>query len=531
VLFALRTSALVVLWLTATAHAGAPMEPDDLPAPRPEIAHDAVRAVPPAVPTFELPALEPGMHGPRELRAQGTRWLGKEIQVVGHVTEFYKCSVSVVGTPGQPREAPAQDLRQTDQHRIEEATNNRNQDTVWARRNAEAKREAEARRVAIEREQCSKPRFHIGDTRGAPLAATISVVDVPKGTELTVGERVVVTGTWTTRTPGGEHNIAGMLVYKAVQPVGPAVPRAAPSVPVAPSASSAASEDDVAVVTQAPMRKAVTNQVFNESVDHFNACNRRIASAQYDEALVACEAAVRAWDGNHLAWYTIASAHVARGAWTEARDAGERAVAARPDRAMYQLYYGMALYEIEQQRAADPSEQRLAPARAALVRAIRLEPGLWRAHYYLGRVYRDLDEPRRAAEAFTRAITAHPVHALSYVALSELYRRWDHIDDALAVAMLGVSNVAPAERWQLWYEAGMALDAARANDRAIDAFSRVITDGRGAALARFQRAQVYLRKRDLARARRDLADVVASRDADVAAVLPIAQQLLGEMSR
>jgi predicted Zn-dependent protease len=529
VLLAPRTSALVVLWLTATAHAGDRMEPDDLPPPRPEIAHDAVRAAPPAVPSFELPALEPGMHGPRELRAQGTRWLGAEIQVVGYVTAFFKCTVSLAATRPPPRDGPSPDLRQTDQHRIEDATNDRNRDTVWAKRAAEAEREAEERRIAKERDQCSRPRFHIGDTRGASLAMTISVVDAPKGTELAVGERVVVTGTWTTRTAGGEHNTAGMLVYKAVRLVGPPAGRA--PVPAATSSAASDSDSDVTVVTRAPMHKAVANPVFNESVDHFNACNRRIAAAQYDEGLVACEAAVRAWDGNHLAWYTIASAHVARGAWTEARAAAERAVAARPDRAMYQLYYGMALYEIERQRAVEPSELHLAPARAALVRAVRLEPGLWRAHYYLGRVYRDLDDPRRAAEAFTRAIAAHPVHAPSYVALSELYRRWDQLDEALAVAMLGASHVAPAERWQLWYEAGMALDVARANDRAIDAFSRAIADGRGAALARFQRAQVYLRKGDLARARRDLADVVASTDPDVAAVLPIAQQLLGEMSR
>src|SRR6185369_9186576 len=99
--------------------------------------------------------------------------------------------------------------------------------------------------------------------------------------------------------------------------------------------------------------------------------------------------------------------------WRDARTAIARAVALRPDQAMYQLYDGMARYEVEvqardaQTRKANkrPEEVAVVPpagtlddARDALVRAAKLAPALWRAHYYLGRIYRELDDARRAAE-------------------------------------------------------------------------------------------------------------------------------------
>src|ERR1051325_4585484 len=107
---------------------------------------------------------------------------------------------------------------------------------------------------------------------------------------------------------------------------------------------------------------------------------------------------------------------------------------------MYQLYHGIALYEAERERARDEQAARdhkpvddstldprllqLDAARDALRRAAVLAPDLWRAHYYLGRVYRDLDDARRAAEQFTRTITTHPNYRFGYIALIELYRKW-----------------------------------------------------------------------------------------------------------
>jgi len=524
----MRTPGFVVLLLTTTAHAGGPMEPDDLPAPHPEIAHDAPKVVLPPVPAFELPVTEPGVHRPRELRLRGAGLLGSEIAVKGYVTWIYDCAAELALTnPGLERAALLD---------------------------------------AIDRDprQCDRPRFYLGETGGAPIETSISVVDVPRRPakperealtraelaawptvpNIAVGAHVLVTGTWATRSPRGAYNSKGFLVYKALAHAAPGAATAAPPPAVA---ASAPVPIEVAIVTRPPLRPLVANPVFNTSVDHLNACNKLIVVGRYDDGIAECEAAARAWPGNHLAWYEIAGAHIARRAWREAGAAAARAVAMRPDLAMYQLYHGLALYEAERQRARetqaerehrrpdevaiDPSALELDAARDALVRATRLGPELWRAHYYLGRVYRDCDDARRAAEEFTQAIAAHPRYRPAYIALIELYRRWDYVDQALAVAIVGVAQVAPADAPELWYEAGVVLDAKRINDQAIAAFDKAIAGNPRDALSRFLRGQLYLRKGQLDDARRELEEVVRSSDPEVADARPIAVQLLQRIAR
>jgi tetratricopeptide (TPR) repeat protein len=301
-------------------------------------------------------------------------------------------------------------------------------------------------------------------------------------------------------------------------------------------------EIEAEVETGSPrLRKAVDQATLDASIDHLNACNRAIAARQYGAAITACQAATQVWPDNHLAWYALASAHLAKQEWLEASAAAERAVQLRPDRAMYQLYHGISLYERERQRVrgaqapdgpggrdhdVDPARLQLEAARDALALALKLVPALWRAHYYLGRVYRDLGHGRRAAREFTAAIKAHPGYRPSYLALSELYRSSDHLDQALAVATLGLAQVPAGDAAELWFEVGMVHGTRRADDQAIDAFGRVIAIRPGDAVAKLQRGQLYLRKGDAASAGRDLDDVMRSPDARVAADKPFIAKLL-----
>ncbi|HEX8110949.1 MAG TPA: tetratricopeptide repeat protein [Kofleriaceae bacterium] len=524
----MRTTGLAVLLLATSARASEPMEPDDLPAPRPEIARGEPKVAMPAVPGFEPPVIEPGFHRPRELRLRGAPLRGQEMRVKGYVTSIYDCVAEL------------------------------------ALSNPDLRRAALVEAIDRDPRHCDQPRFYLGEDKGAPVEASITVVDVPrrpskperdalslaelgkwpKVPTLAVHDPVIVTGTWALRSPRGEYDSNGLLVYKALDHVAPGTASAV--LPAAAPVTDPEPEVDVAVVTKAPLRRLVANPVFNTSVDHLNACNQRILAGRYDEAIAECEAAAAAWPGNHLAWYEAASAYIARRQWREARDAAARAVAMRPDVAMYQLYYGMALYEAEQQRvreeqaarehrqpdevAIDPSALELTAARDALFRATRLGPELWRAHHYLGRVYRDLDDARHAAEQFSQAIATHPSYLPPYVALTELYRRWGYADQALAVAMLGVGHVPPADAPALWYEAGMALHAKRAGDKAIEAFDKAVAGDHPDMFTRFLRGQVYLRKGRLADARQELEQVVRSTDPQVAEVRQLAVELLRQVA-
>jgi len=530
----MRTTVLAVVLASTTARAGGKLERDDLPGPQPEVAKHEPKVDPPAVPAFELPAVEPGFHSPRELRVRGRTLLGTELKLKGYVTSIYDCAA--VLSASNPRATRAQILASID------------------------------RDPAL----CEQPRFYLGDRKDTAREASISVVDVPRvpttaerrrppkdkpaGTpavpKVAVGDYVIVTGAWATQSPHNERNTNGLVVYKALEHAAPGAPgaQATGAAPASPApAASARNDTDIAVVTKPPLRQAVDEATRNASTAQLSACNKAIAARQYDAGIAACEAATSKWSGNHLAWYAAASAHMAKNEWPEAVAAVERAVALRPDQGMYQLYHGISLYEAEHQRArteqaqrdhkkpdevtVDPSALRLDAARDALLRAAKLAPDLWRAHYYLGRVYRDLDDSRHAAEQLTQTITTYPSYRFGYIALTELYRRWDYLDEAIAVALLGTASVAAAETSELWYEAGMAYDARRADDQAIDAFGKAIAARPDDASSKFQRGQVYFRKGELANAARDLEEVVKSTDPQIAPVKPIATQLLGQIAR
>jgi len=500
-----RVAGIVLIASSTLAVADDRLEPDDLPEPQPEVVRDAAAVALPALPAFELPAAQPGEHRPRELRVHGRRMLDSIVKIRGYVTWIYDCEADLKALyPGVKR----QQLR-----------------------------------TAIDHDPtlCGQPKFYLGDARDTDRDASIWVADVPPQLRVAPGDRVVVTGTWATWSPHTERHMEGLLVFGSLERVAPDAVEPAVAAP-----ADAAPEPEVTIVTRPPMRKVIDEQARNVSVTLLNACNKAIAARRYNDALTECRAATGIWDGNHLAWYAWASAHLARSEWQAAAIAISRAVALRPDRAMYQLYDGIARYEaaVQQARddaahaqrkrpdevALDPSRLALEPGRDALRRAVRINPALWRGHYYLGRLYRDLEDARRAAEQFTAAIAANPSYHHSYIALCELYRRWGYLDQALAVALRGAERVRPTDVADLWFEVGLTQDARHLDDKALEAFGKVLDTRPRDANARFQRGQIYFRKGDFAAAQLDLEDVIQSSDPRLAAAQPIAQQLLHQMA-
>ena len=501
--------------------ASSKLYPDDLPGPQPDIVRNPAALELPAVPEFELPATEPGLHGARELRVHGRGLYGRELKVEGYVTWIYDCA------------------------------------TELARGNHEASDAEIAASIDNMPELCDAPMFSLGDARQTPRDASIWVVDVPRFPHksertqrtradlaalpavprLAVGDHVVVTGTWSVDSPKGERNASGLLVYRAVEPQ--AVRAATAATVAAPGGLP-----DLAVVTEVPLRPIIDTTIRNASVAHLNDCNRALAAKQYEVAITECRAATQSWEDNHLAWYAWASAHMARGEWRDARTAIAHAVTQRPDQGMYQLYDGMARYEVEVQArddetrkahkrpeevAAVPPAGTLDAARDALVRAAKLAPQLWRAHYYLGRVYRDLDDARRAAEQLTQTIALHPGYRPAYLGLLDLYRRWGYLDHAAAVATLGTANVAN-DTAELWFELAMVHDAKHADDLALAALGRALASRPDDVSALLQRGEIYLRKGEPASATRDLERVASSSDPRTAVAKRLATRLLGGLA-
>jgi tetratricopeptide (TPR) repeat protein len=179
-----------------------------------------------------------------------------------------------------------------------------------------------------------------------------------------------------------------------------------------------------------------------------------------------------------------------------------------PDEPMYQLYLGRYAYELAQARRTDrtaPLDLRL--AHHALQRAIEINPQLWRADYYLGRIARDRGDAKAAAYAFTRALTSAPAEPGVWIALAELYRRWRYTDEALTVATQATTFAAGTD---VWFELGMANFDAKKPMPAIAAFGKALDLDAHNVKALFQRGMTYAHVHMRREAQRDLAAVVAA---------------------
>ena len=330
---------------------------------------------------------------------------------------------------------------------------------------------------------------------------------VPK---LAVGAYVEVTGTLALRSPHNETNSDGLIVYEAIDTTKTAPPPTTLTLPR--EVKLPALPKRIAPADSAPPPSA------GDSIRHANAGNRAYASWQYDVAATEYEAAVQAWDGNHLAWYGLTGARIKRDDYRAAAEAAEHCVALVPDQAMYWLLRGYALYEAAvaeaqarevrargrhiDQRVIDRSTLDFTPALQALLVAVQLEHRLWRAHYLISRIHRDRGDAKPAAEQLTEAIAQHAWEPGPYIALVELYRHWWYLDEALAIAVIGAAAVPSSA--DVWYELGMAHDDRGERAEAIAAFTKALDVKPDLEIARFQRGQAYFRIKDLAHARRDL---------------------------
>ena len=160
---------------------------------------------------------------------------------------------------------------------------------------------------------------------------------------------------------------------------------------------------------------------------------------------------------------------------------------------MYQMWYGVSLYEkAVQQRARRSGAQREQEARGDQARshrrstsrsrsstsqeAVKLNGDMWRAHYYLGRIYREQDKPKEAASEFTqgdarrtRASRVRTSRSASSTASGTTPMRRSRSTSQGAANVPGANEVS-----DIWYVLGMGYDDKRNDDKAIEAFDKAI---------------------------------------------------------
>lgn len=263
------------------------------------------------------------------------------------------------------------------------------------------------------------------------------------------------------------------------------------------------------------------NQSLNDSKVALAAGNKANGAKQFDTAITEFEKATSAYHDNHLAWYGMGGAQAGKGDWAKASDAFAVAVQLDDKQPMYQMWYGVSLFNkaVEAARQDQAKKENKKPEEIQvdlsgvnfekpmqhLQEAVKLNGDMWRAHYFLGKIYREQDKPKEAASEFSAAIKANPRESGPYIALGELYRKWDYTDEAIKVTSQGTVNVPGSnEVSDIWFVLGMGYDDKRMDDKAIEAFDKAIETRKDNHKAKFQRGQAYFRKGDYMHAKRDL---------------------------
>ena len=493
---------LVVVVSSVAAFAQPPTNTKVLGKPDPEVHVPSAPVDLPAIPAFEMPASEPGFVGVHQLRVAGRKHLDTEVKVKGYVVWVYDCVLS-------------------------------------AAKRGES-RAATQKRIDADPTICERAKFYLGQTAKEQPAIGLWIVDVPrppnklererlpkeeiaawpKVPKVKVGDFVVVTGKFAIASPHAERNSDGLVVFAALEPA-KKPPASKPAPPAPPTARPAVAAPGVKQVTLNPKDPAARDR----SIKLSNEGTRAYGAKNHPEAIAAYTKAIAEWPGNHIAYYGLAGGHIGTKNWVAARDAMAKALELEPNEPMYNMVYGYVLYEsaIAQAREAEAKKMNVKPDQVSvdvstinfdralmhLAHAAKLEPGLWRAHYYIGRIHRDRGEARWAAESFDAALRSAPTDPGPWVALGELYRTWHFTDQAITVAKAGTANVT-RDASDVWYVLAMSYDDKRDYPKSIEAFTKALDAKPDNAKATFQRGQALFRKGDFAKAKIDLEAYLAA---------------------
>jgi len=260
------------------------------------------------------------------------------------------------------------------------------------------------------------------------------------------------------------------------------------------------------------------------SIEKTNEGVKALRQKHFDVAIGKLEEATKAYKDNHTAWYNLGLAYDGQKKWEDAAKAYEQAVKLSSGDAMYHMNYGIALYKsvIEEAKkrqaraeGKDPTEVNMAdvdlktanfePALTELETAVKTNADLFRAYYYIGRIHRHNEDAQKSAEAFTKAIEANPRFGDPYIALGELYRRWDYTDEALKVLSQAKANVpGDKERAELLFALGMAYDDKKDYAKAIEEFTSALEADKNLHKAKYQRGMAYVRTKEWSKAKTDL---------------------------
>jgi hypothetical protein len=190
-------------------------------AAKPEVAETQIKLDLPAPPDFPDPKPYPdGSHSVTEMRLKGGKMLDQQVKITGFVVFKYDLETCALNVG---EKMAKQDPKLCDGKKdVMDCTKKLGQ-----------------KAVADSPDQCERPYFYLADTPNASFEKSLWVVEVPrplrddekkdpalveafkKGPpppQITVGQKLTVSGTWAIKSPQGFGNSDGLLVYAGSAP-------------------------------------------------------------------------------------------------------------------------------------------------------------------------------------------------------------------------------------------------------------------------------------------------------------------------
>ncbi len=237
-----------------------------------------------------------------------------------------------------------------------------------------------------------------------------------------------------------------------------------------------------------------------------------VKEGNYGSAVANFKDAVRFKDSNDVSWYELGKVLAAQARtlksdppaakrkWNEAAGAFRNAAKNKPDQSMYFLKLGIAHYNGGHIDKAEPS----------LEKALQLNPKLYRAQYYMGKIRQDQERPKDAAEFWNQAAENNPEFGNSFAELGKLYIDWDELDAAIAALRQGKHAKDDGVVTVIQYYLGFANELQGQTGPAIAAYTASVEARAENALAQYRRGLVYANIGDRTKALEDLEGALKS---------------------
>lgn len=241
------------------------------------------------------------------------------------------------------------------------------------------------------------------------------------------------------------------------------------------------------------------SQSKKDSIKHHNKGVEALRQKTYSVAVKEFETAVNLDPENHIAAYHLGEAFVGSGDHGRAADAYLKAVKGNDKDPMYHYKLGKAYMATEKWDMA----------RQALEKAIALNNRMPRPHWFLGEIAEKQDRPADAAKYWTEAARLDPGFGKPFYKLGKLYYEWDFLDQAISVLEQGGQHVRdPEDKTNIYHQLGMAYQAKKEYDKAVDAYAKAIEASGGNIEARLMMGMAYADKGDKANAKKYLDEFI-----------------------